>query len=73
MMKQLQKKEQLEEIKFSTIFQYRVQLKLLNSIFLVFIFKFQNIKVSFYAARKAAFYIIWNIIWKIFYTKSSLN
>jgi hypothetical protein len=35
-----------EKIKFSTVSQYRVQFKFLNSIILVSIFKFQNIKVS---------------------------
>jgi hypothetical protein len=50
------------KIKFSTIFQYRVQLKFLNSIFLLSIFKFQNIKVSLYAAQKAAFYDLFLIM-----------
>ena len=50
------------KIKFSTIFQYRVQFKFLNSIFLVSIFKFQNIKVSLYAAQKAAFYDLFLIM-----------
>ena len=50
------------KIKFSTIFQYRVQLKFLNSIILVSVFKFQNIKVSLYAAQKAAFYDLFLIM-----------
>ncbi len=52
----------LGRIKFSTIFQYRVQFKFLNSIFQVSIFKFQNVKVSLYAAQKAAFYDLFLIM-----------